>query len=77
MTANDIHVECSVFGTAIYAGKLNKKGNMWTQKKDVTKETIEAVRDYFVRLLPDDKNKYLYEWSRKDGKKVRLSVEIY
>ena len=32
----------------IYAGRLNKKGNMWLSKSDVTDEAIKAVAQYLV-----------------------------
>ena len=77
MTADEIHIGCGLFGLSIYAGKLNKKGTMWTQKKDVTEEAITAVRDYLVGLIEDGKDYYGFEWTRKDGKQVELSVRIY
>ena len=77
MTADEIHIGCSILCMSIYAGKLNKKGTMWTQKKDVTEEAITAVRDYLVGLIEDGKDYYGFEWTRKDGKQVELSVRIY
>jgi hypothetical protein len=35
------HVGCGI--TAIYAGTLNKKGDMWINKSDVTDEAFSAV----------------------------------
>lgn len=40
----DYHVGCGILG--IYAGTLNKKGNMWLHKSDVTNEAFNAVAQY-------------------------------
>ena len=40
----DYHVGCGI--TGIFAGTLNKKGNMWLHKSDVTKEGFNAVEQY-------------------------------
>jgi hypothetical protein len=40
----DYHVGCGI--TAIFAGTLNKKGNMWLHKSDVTDEAFNAVAQY-------------------------------
>lgn len=40
----EYHVGCGV--TAIFAGTLNKKGDMWVQKSDVTDEAFSAVALY-------------------------------
>ena len=40
----EYHVGCGI--TAIYAGTLNKKGNMWVNKSDVTDEAFNAVAQY-------------------------------
>lgn len=40
------HVGCGV--TGIFAGTLNKKGNMWVNKSDVTDETFVAVAQYCI-----------------------------
>ena len=42
----EYHVGCGI--TAIYAGTLNKKGNMWLHKSDVTNEAFSAVAQYCV-----------------------------
>jgi hypothetical protein len=42
----EYHVGCGI--TAIWAGTLNKKGNMWLHKSDVTKEAFSAVAQYCV-----------------------------
>lgn len=62
----EYHVGCGVFG--IYAGTLNKKGDMWLRKSDVTHEALDAVAGY---LVTNDKQMSFYY---KDEKYV-LKVE--
>jgi hypothetical protein len=40
----EYHVGCGI--TGIFAGKLNKKSNMWLNKSDVTNEAFNAVAQY-------------------------------
>ena len=40
----EYHVGCGIMG--IYAGRLNKKGNQWLSKSDVTEEALHSVFDY-------------------------------
>ena len=42
----EYHIGGGVF--AIYAGTLNKKGNTWLHKSDVTDEAFNAVAQYCV-----------------------------
>lgn len=42
----EYHVGCGVFG--IYAGTLNKKGDMWLRKSEVTHEALDAVAEHLV-----------------------------
>lgn len=42
----EYHVGCGALG--IYAGRINKKGDMWVSKSDVTEEAIWAVVDYLT-----------------------------
>lgn len=68
----DYHVGCGAFG--IYAGTISKPG-MWRNKSEVTDEALEAVRDYLAdNFLKDGKTQGGYEWTRKDGKVVKLMV---
>lgn len=60
------HVGCVI--TAIWAGILNKKGDMWRNKSDVTNEACSAVAQYF--LQNDELMTFTY-----CGKKYRLKVE--
>lgn len=41
---DEFHVGCGIAG--IYAGHLNKKGDMWLEKSDVTSEALNCVFDY-------------------------------
>lgn len=40
----EYHVGCGIFG--IYAGRLNKKGDQWLSKSDVTEEVLNSAFDY-------------------------------
>ena len=42
----EYHVGTGIFG--IYAGTLNKKGNMWINKSNVTDEAIRSVAEYLL-----------------------------
>ena len=75
----EYHVGCGAF--AIYAGTLNKNKTIWQNKTECTNEAINAVRDYMVGELLggfdcEKTNKSGYEWTLKDGKIVRLMIEI-
>lgn len=72
----EYHVGCGNLGSAIYAGTLNKKKDMWLHKSDVTAEAIEAVRDYFLLTMGDGSKQTGYEWERKDGAIVQLVLKI-
>ena len=62
----EYHVGCGVFG--IYAGTLNKKGDMWLRKSEVTHEAMSAVAGHMV--MHDKQMSFYY----KDEKYV-LKVE--
>ena len=69
------HVSAGAFG--IYAGRINKKGDKWLEKSDVTDEALFAVRDYlYDQAVAEGKSICGYEWDRKDGKVVELIVKI-
>ena len=42
----EYHVGTGILG--IYAGTLNKKGNMWITKSNVTDEAIRSVAEYLL-----------------------------
>lgn len=59
------HVGCGI--TGIFAGRLNKKGDMWVEKSDVTDEAVIAVAQFL--LEHEETVKFQYQ-----GKRYRLSV---
>ena len=62
----DYHVGCGI--TAIFAGTLNKKKDMWINKSDVTDEAFKAVAQYC--LDHNEAMNFAYQ-----GKRYRLCVE--
>lgn len=89
MSNKNFMVAHSSITNTIYAGTTNKDGSEWTAKADVTQRAIEAVRDYCVQHLADKYYKeskdnpnvpkptsMSFEWKRKDGAVVTLSVNI-
>ena len=42
----EYHVGCGIAG--IYAGTLNKNGNLWINRSDVTDEAVNAVAQYLL-----------------------------
>ena len=75
----EYHVGSGLFG--IYCGTLNKPSKeglvTWRNKTECTDEALCAVRD-FLKLEADSKklSRHGYEWITKDGKTVRLVIEI-
>ena len=61
----EYHVGCGI--TGIFAGTLNKKGNMWLNKSDVTNEAFKAVAQYC--LEHNEAMNFDYQ-----GKRYRLEV---
>ena len=59
------HVGCGAFG--IYAGTLNKRGDMWINKSEVTEEAIGAVAQYLI--THNEGLEFSYQ-----GKRYRLGV---
>lgn len=71
------HVGAGEITGEIYAGVLAKDLKSWRNKAIVTDEAICAVRDHLINQANQNKQDWFgYEWSRKDGKKVVLSVVI-
>lgn len=62
----EYHVGCGAFG--IYAGTLNKRGDMWRNKSDVTMEAMGAVAQHLL----DYKTEFHFEYK---GKQMILKVE--
>jgi hypothetical protein len=63
---SEYHVGCGAF--RIYAGTLNKKGDMWTHKSDVTLEAMGAVAQHLL----EHKSVFRFEYK---GKQMVLKVE--
>ncbi|MBR4315176.1 MAG: hypothetical protein IKP66_09730 [Lachnospiraceae bacterium] len=61
----EYHVGCGI--TGIFAGTLNKKGEMWVNKSDVTDEAINAVAQFL--LEHEEALEFDYQ-----GKRYRLAV---
>lgn len=61
----EYHVGCGI--ARIYAGTLNKKGNLWTNKSDVTDEAVSAVAQYLLER--EEALEFDYR-----GRKYRLAV---
>lgn len=59
------HVGCGI--TGIFAGTLNKKGDMWVNKSDVTDEAVSAVAQFL--LEHEEAMEFDYQ-----GKRYRLAV---
>lgn len=73
----DYHVETGEITGEIYAGVLMKDGKSWRNRSIVTDEAICAVRDHLINQANQNKLDWFgYEWERKDGKKVVLSVTV-
>ena len=75
----DYHVGAGCFG--IYAGTINKKGDLWQNKTECTDEAINAVRDYMVQELLGGLNctkasSAAMNGHWKDGRIVELRVTI-
>ena len=52
----EYHVGCGAFG--IYAGTLNKKGDMWLNKSEVTDEVLGASAQYLMEHEKEFRFKY-------------------
>lgn len=61
----EYHVGCGI--TGIYAGTLNKKGDMWANKSNVTDEAMRAV----AQFLLEHKEAMNFNYR---GKRYRLAV---
>lgn len=70
----EYHVGCGAFG--IYAGTLNKKGDMWLRKSDVTNEAIDAVIGHMYFQIPEGEKAYACAVKLKNGKYARLKLEV-
>ena len=64
----EYHVGCGIAG--IYAGRLNKKGNMWLDKSDVTDEVLNCAFDYLYINKKELRGEV-------DGEKYVLRIVLY
>ena len=77
----EYHVSNGLAG--IYAGTLKPNNKTeWKDKSICTDEAIEAVRDYMVQdclggLSCSKASNGGYEWTLKDGRKVKLMISVH
>lgn len=71
------HVGAGEITGEIYAGVLTKDGKSWRNRAIVTDEAICSVRDHLINQMEQNKQEWFgYEWTRKDGRKVVLSLSV-
>ena len=74
------HVGCGDISGRIYAGTINKKGDRWVNKSDVTEEALAAVRDHLLmaKNLKENKDAVAigYQWETSNNKVITLQVII-
>ena len=58
----------------IIAACFTKNGN-WTNKTNVTKEALEAVRDHLLMMSAKQQMVLGYAWNYPDGKTLVLKIE--
>lgn len=56
----EYHVGCGIAG--IYAGILNKKGDRWNQKSEVTIEAIDSVAEFL--MMNDSEARFTHKGKR-------------
>jgi len=72
------HVQCNPDSGVIHAGTINKKGDKWVNKSDVTNEVLEAARDHllFIAQKNNLQDGAGYLWHRSDGSVLKLTAQI-
>ena len=71
----EYHVGCGAFG--IYAGTVNKKGDMWLNKSEVTEEATHAVIQYVKqKMLLDKKSTRTDKFTFVDGSMMHVTYEV-
>lgn len=71
----EYHVGCGAFG--IYAGTVNKKGDMWLNKSEVTEEATHAVIQYVKqKMLLDKKSTRTDKFTFVDGSEMHVTYEV-
>lgn len=69
------HVGCNPETNIIFAGTVNKKGDKWVNKSEVTEEVLAAARDHLLTIANKEQVKDLgYHWDAEDGSMVILKV---
>ena len=72
-----IRLGASPITNTIYIGRVNAQENAWLEKREYTDEALAVVRDYLVTMADQyETDHFGYEWTRKDGGIVTLSVTI-
>lgn len=71
-----IKIYCSALTNVVYIGRVNKNETETLEKEDRTDEVLEAARDHLYNSLKDGETKTGYQWTRKDGKVVKLMIEV-
>ena len=56
----EYHVGCGILG--IYAGVLNKNGDLWQRKSEVTNEALDAVANYLI--INEKEFRFTYQGKR-------------
>lgn len=74
------HVGCGSLSGRIYAGTVNKKGDKWVNKNDVTEEALGAVRDHLLAAKNLEENKDAvaigYQWETDNNKIITLQLVV-
>lgn len=71
----EYHVGCGAFG--IYAGTVNKKGDMWLNKSEVTEEAICAVAQHVKQKMTLDKQSTKTDKiTFNDGSVMHVTYEV-
>ena len=73
------HVNYNPAVGKIFAGTVNKKGDKWVNKTDVTEETLLAVREHLLDVMKhqeDNPDIVGYRWETTDNKTITLQIQI-
>ena len=73
------HVNFNPAVKAIFAGTVNKKGNKWVNKSDVTDEALVAVRELLLDLKAAQKDSpelVGYQWKTTDGQVITINLTV-
>jgi len=71
------HVGCNPYTNVIYAGTINKVGDKWTRKSDVTEECLTAAREHLLNIAKKEETPEVgYYWDLPDGRMIGLRVTV-